>query len=114
LRDLKAFGVGLAVDGFGTGFSALHYLKSFPLDCVKLDLSGISDLVENPTEKIITSSIVHLAQELNLQIIVEGVDTLEKVKLLQSYGCRLFQGNYFSPPLTVGSFPSECRRVALK
>lgn len=111
LRDLKALGVGLAVDGFGAGFSGLHYLKSFPLDCVKLDLSLIDDLLENETERIITSSIVHLAQDLNLQIIVEGVDSLEKIKLLREYGCRVFQGHYFAPPLTAGNFAEECRRV---
>lgn len=114
LRDLKALGVGLAVDDFGSAFSLFHYLKSLPLDCVKLDLSNIAALVENTTEKIIVSSIVQLAQDLNLQIIVEGVDSLEKVKLLQSYGCRLFQGNYFSPPLIADDFPKECRGVGLK
>lgn len=112
LRDLKSLGVGLAVDDFGA--SLLHYLKSFPLDCVKLDLSRGGNLLANPTEKIITSSIVHMAQDLNLQVIVQGVGTLDQVKLLQSYGCRLFQGNYFSPPLTADSFPRECRRAGLK
>lgn len=114
LSGLKALGAGLAVDNFGTGFSVLHYLKSFPLDCVKLDLSLIDDLLENETEKIITSSIVQLAQDLNLQIIVESADSLEKVKLLQGYGCRLFQGYYFSPPLPADSFVDEYRRILLK
>lgn len=114
LSGLKALGAGLAVDDFGTGFSVLHYLKSFPLDCVKLDLSLIDDLLENETEKIITSSIVQLAQDLNLQIIVESADSLEKVKLLQGYGCRLFQGHYFSPPLPADRFADEYRRIVLK
>lgn len=114
LRDLKALGVGLAVDDFGTGFSILHYLKSFPLDCVKLDLSLVPDLLENETEKIITASIVQLAQDLNLQIIVESADSPEKVKLLQQYGCRLFQGNFFSPPLTVTDFAEQCPYIGLK
>lgn len=114
LRDLKALGVGLAVDDFGSGFSILHYLKSFPLDCVKLDLSLVPDLLENETEKIVISSIVQLAQDLNLQIIVEGADSLEKVRLLQQYGCRLFQGRYFSPPLTAGDFVEQCPYIGLK
>lgn len=114
LQDLKALGVGLAVDDFGAGFSILHYLKSFPLDCVKLDLSLVPDLLENETEKIITASIVQLAQDLNLQIIAEGSDSPEKVGLLQQYGCRLFQGYYISSPLTADEFVEQCPNIGLK
>ena len=107
LKRLKDLGVGLAVDDFGTGFSTLNYLKYFPVDCLKLDRSFVSDILNNKTDEVIAASIIRLAQDLGLKVVVEGVDSLEKVKRLQQYGCRIFQGYYFSMPLTAESFSSE-------
>lgn len=111
LKDLKYLGVGLAVDNFGIGFSTLNYLKHFPVDCLKLDRAFVADILENKIDKVIAVSIIRLAKDLNLRVVAEGVDSAEKAKVLQRYGCRVFQGYYYAAPLSIESFPGDISRM---
>jgi len=98
LRRLKDLGVRLAIDDFGTGYSSLAYLKRLPIDVLKIDQSFVRTLTTDPADATITEMIVQLAGGLNLTTIAEGVETLEQLLLLGSYGCSRMQGYLFGKP----------------
>jgi diguanylate cyclase (GGDEF)-like protein len=98
LRRLKDLGVRLAIDDFGTGYSSLAYLKRLPIDVLKIDQSFVAALTTDPADATITQTIVQLAAGLNLTTIAEGVETLEQLLLLGSYGCSRMQGFLFGKP----------------
>jgi diguanylate cyclase (GGDEF)-like protein len=99
LRHLKDLGVRLAIDDFGTGYSSLAYLKRLPIDVLKIDQSFVRTLTTDPADATITEMIVQLAGGLNLTTIAEGVETLEQLLLLGSYGCNRMQGYLFGKPV---------------
>jgi diguanylate cyclase (GGDEF)-like protein len=104
LRRLKDLGVRLAIDDFGTGYSSLAYLKRLPIDVLKIDQSFIRALTTDPADATITQTIVQLAAGLNLTTIAEGVETLEQLLLLGSYGCSRMQGFLFGKPVPAATF----------
>lgn len=99
LRELKALGVELAIDDFGTGYSSLSYLKRFPADYLKIDRSFIADLSKESGDAVIVEATTRLSHALGLQVIAEGVETLEQLVHLRKMGCEAAQGYYFSKPL---------------
>ncbi|WP_275099843.1 putative bifunctional diguanylate cyclase/phosphodiesterase [Sedimenticola hydrogenitrophicus] len=104
LRELKRLGVTLALDDFGTGYSSLSYLRRFPFDILKIDRSFIRDLTTDPDDAELTLSIISMAHSLRLQVVAEGVETLEQLQFLQAHRCDLIQGFYFSKPLPAAGF----------
>lgn len=100
LEQLKAIGFTIALDDFGTGYSSLSYLKRLPIDVVKIDKSFIRDITTDPDSVGIINAIVVMAKCLKLEVVAEGVETLEQLSLLQSLGCGGVQGYLFSRPLT--------------
>jgi diguanylate cyclase (GGDEF)-like protein len=92
---LKGLGVRMAIDDFGTGYSALAYLKQLPVDVLKIDQSFVRALATDPADATIVSSIVQMAQALNLGTVGEGVETTEQMQLLASFGCSRMQGFLF-------------------
>lgn len=100
LHDLKALGVRLAIDDFGTGYSSLSAVHRFPLDLLKIDRSFVSSMGDN-TE--IIGVIVALARTRRLQVVAEGVETVEQLAQLKSLGCDFAQGRLFSMPVDADS-----------
>ncbi|MFD0697056.1 EAL domain-containing protein [Paenibacillus sp. GCM10027628] len=98
LHKLVALGIQISIDDFGTGFSSLSYLSKFPIHRIKIDRSFITN-ISNNTESAIITSIVGLAQNLNLSVIVEGVETELQRNVLPKLGCNEMQGYLFSKPL---------------
>jgi len=96
MRDLKALGVALSLDDFGTGWSSLAYLRRFPLDRIKIDRTFIRDLAHHESTAAIVHSIVDLARRLGLDCIAEGVETEEQRELLLQELCPGMQGFLFS------------------
>lgn len=95
--ELKRLGFLISMDDFGTGFSSLNLLKDLPVDILKLDRAFFQKkIVER--EKIILANIVHMAHELNVTVISEGIETKEQVQLLKDIGCDIAQGFYYSRP----------------
>ncbi len=99
LHQIRALGVELSVDDFGTGHSSLNYLKKLPINRLKIDRSFVWDIGENPDGEVITKAIIAMGHSLNLQITGEGIETSEQRKFLESHGCNEVQGYLFSRPL---------------
>lgn len=105
MKELKLTGVKLSIDDFGTGFSSLSILHRFPLDSLKIDRSFVSQIKDAETPVEIVKTIVTLANSLDLEIIAEGVETIEQLSQLRQLGCKYGQGFCFATPLaadTVG------------
>jgi diguanylate cyclase (GGDEF)-like protein/PAS domain S-box-containing protein len=107
LQALSTMGVRIAVDDFGTGYSNLSYLKRFPINTLKLDRSFIHDLPESADACTIVSSVIRMAHCLHLQVVAEGVETLQQLQFLKAHDCGAGQGYYFSKPVD----PSECESL---
>ncbi len=104
LNALKNMGVSIACDDFGTGYSSLSYLKQFPLDTLKIDRSFIDDIATDENDAAIVKAIMLLAETMQLNVVAEGVETIEQLQMLNRYHCELIQGYYFSKPLTNDDF----------
>ncbi|MBT2338546.1 MULTISPECIES: EAL domain-containing protein [Pseudomonas] len=104
LRAIKQLGVRLAIDDFGTGYSSLSYLQKFPVDVLKIDQSFVGDLSIDSNDAKLVSTIISLGKGLNLQIIAEGVETLEQLDFLRAHQCEEAQGYYFSKPVEPQAF----------
>jgi EAL domain-containing protein (putative c-di-GMP-specific phosphodiesterase class I) len=98
LRGLRRIGIRLSVDDFGTGYSSLAYLRSFPLDSLKVDRSFISDVTTNTDAALIVQAVISMAHHLRLKVIAEGVETAAQAAFLAASGCEEMQGYYFSRP----------------
>ncbi len=100
LQELKDSGVSIAIDDFGTGFSSLNYLNSLPIDVLKIDKSFISKLFNrDANDACIIEAIIVLGHKMNMQVIAEGIETLEQLQFLKDGLCDIGQGYYFHRPL---------------
>lgn len=104
LDELKQIGVSLAIDDFGTGYSSLIYLKHMPIDIIKIDQSFVRDMTVDKDDAAICDAIIKLAKSLNLEVIAEGVETMEQLELLRRLDCNNIQGYVVSKPLSGNDF----------
>jgi len=100
LQEIKSLGIQLAIDDFGTGYSSLSYLHRFPLDTLKIDRSFISGMGDDGEGMEIARTILPMANNLRLDVVAEGVETIQQVTLLKKLQCKYAQGYYFSRPLS--------------
>ena len=99
LKAFRDMGIAVALDDFGTGYSSLSYLKRFPLDYMKIDQSFVRGIPDDADDVAITRTIVALAENLALKVVVEGIETAAQLAFAQAEGCDEFQGYLFSKPL---------------
>jgi EAL domain-containing protein (putative c-di-GMP-specific phosphodiesterase class I) len=99
LNELREMGLSLSIDDFGTGYSSLSYLKRFPISTLKIDKSFVHDVPGDDEDVAIVSAIVRMAHALKLEVVAEGVETLEQQQFLKALGCQVIQGFLFSRPL---------------
>jgi diguanylate cyclase (GGDEF)-like protein/PAS domain S-box-containing protein len=105
MKKLKGLGINIAIDDFGTGYSSLGYLKNMPINTLKIDKSFVQDMTVD--DAAITNTIITLAQNLNLDVIAEGVETIEQAEFLSARNCYLMQGYYFSRPMKAEDIASQ-------
>ena len=98
LQALKSLGVRLALDDFGTGYSSLGYLRWFPFDILKIARSFLDGIAEGTKERAVVRTIIELARTLEVQVIAEGIESAEQVRVLAELDCELGQGFYFARP----------------
>lgn len=99
LEELKRIGVNLALDDFGTGYSSLGHLNTMPIDTIKIDRSFVAKLTDQPGSQEIVSAIIGLAHGLGMDVIAEGVETVEQRHQVTDLGADLCQGFYFAEPM---------------
>ena len=104
IRRLRKKGFVVEIDDFGKGHSSISMLKDIQADVMKIDMSLLHEVDRKPRSKIILKSIIGLANDLGMEVITEGVETEEQLKMLSDMGCHLFQGFYFSHPLPAEEF----------
>ena len=99
LDSLRHFGVGVALDDFGTGYSSLTLLQSLPVDTLKIDRSFVSRLHNDPTTRLIVSSLIQMATGLGISTLAEGVESDDDLAQLDSLGCQQLQGYLLGKPM---------------
>jgi len=107
MQTLKTMGIHLSIDDFGTGFSSLRYLKLFPVDTLKIDQYFIRNIITDPKDAALVDTIIKMADNLQLNVIAEGVETLDQLQFLKQKNCNQAQGYYFNRPLP----PEEIERL---
>ncbi len=104
LAALRARGIGLAFDDFGTGFASLSLLQRFPIDRIKIDRSFVRDMLANRDDAAIVRSIVLISRNLDLRVVAEGVEHDDQAQLLRGLGCHGAQGFLYAPALDAAAF----------
>ena len=105
-NQLRALGVKIAIDDFGSGFSSLASLKQLPLDGLKIDRMFIEDLLSNPHTPLLLGTIIGLANALNFTLVAEGVETRDQANIMLGLGCQVMQGYLFSRPVSGKEIPA--------
>ena len=114
LHNLRALGVHISLDDFGTAYASLSYLRSFPFDKIKIDRSFVRDLdlAKRNDCLAIIQAVSGLAQQMQMSTVAEGIETLDHAETVMAAGCNELQGFYFSKPVPAGEVDhvlSECR-----
>lgn len=109
LQQIRDIGIQISIDDFGTGYSSFSYIKSLPVDTIKIDASFIRDIHHNQESQAIVKAIVTIAQSLNMNVVAEGIELSDQVEALQQNGCGLGQGYLFSRPLATADFDRYLR-----
>lgn len=115
LLSLRRSGALIAIDDFGTGYSSLSYLKSLPLDKIKIDKSFVQDLLDDEDDATIVRAIIQLGKSLGMQVIAEGVETVEQEAYIIAQGCNEGQGYFYSKPLPareLTNYLKQARRLS--
>lgn len=104
LNELHELGVVIAIDDFGTGYSSLSYLKQLPIGVLKIDQSFLSEIPSNSDDEVIAVAIINLGLGLNLEVVAEGIETIEQIDFLLAHRCHTGQGFFYNKPMNAGDF----------
>jgi EAL domain-containing protein (putative c-di-GMP-specific phosphodiesterase class I) len=110
LDTISDLGIGLALDDFGTGYSSLSYLKRFPITRVKIDRCLVRDIATSGGDAAVARAVIAMAHGLGVEVVAEGIETLEQLAVLRRYGCDEGQGFLLGPPVAPSEVPDVLRR----
>jgi EAL domain-containing protein (putative c-di-GMP-specific phosphodiesterase class I) len=99
LQEIAVLGVRLSLDDFGTRYSSLSYLKSMPIQMLKIDRSFLLDVERSKRDARIVRAVIDMAHAMDMQVVAEGVESDTQLEVLRELGCDEFQGNWFCPAL---------------
>lgn len=108
---LKKYGIGTSVDDFGTGYSSLNLIRDLPWEVLKIDKRFLPENTSGKKRYIMIKHLIAMAQDLGIVCLVEGVETIEQVKILKEYNCYIAQGNFFDKPLPAKTFESKLHLI---
>jgi EAL domain-containing protein (putative c-di-GMP-specific phosphodiesterase class I) len=111
MQNIQRLGVSFSMDDFGTGYSSLSSLARLPLDQLKIDGAFVRNLSKKGNDATIARTIITMGREMAMNVIAEGVETVEQRDFLQMHGCHAYQGNLFSPPLPLEEFEEFVKRA---
>ena len=109
LKNLKGMNIASSIDDFGTGYSSLGILRDLPVSTIKIDKSFIDNEVLTNRDETVLRNIIRMAEELNIEVITEGVERIDQIELLHKVGCDLVQGFYYDKPLELSAFEERLR-----
>ena len=107
VQKLRSNGFVVEMDDFGSGYSSLNMLKDIHVDVLKIDMGFLHRTENEDRARIILDFVISMAKTLGMEIITEGVETSEQLEFLTRMGCSIFQGYYFSSPLTLPEFKEQ-------
>ncbi len=107
LEQIRGLGVRVALDDFGVGYSSLGYLSELPIDIIKVDRVFVARLHRSPMDEVLVRGVVQLAHSLGLQVVAEGVETMEQLKIVERVGADLVQGFLLCPPVPAEALDDE-------
>jgi diguanylate cyclase (GGDEF)-like protein/PAS domain S-box-containing protein len=113
LEKIRSMGIKIALDDFGTGYSSLNYLKSLPIDILKIDKSFLHDMNNDSKSKVILKTIILLASQLGITVLAEGIETEAQLNFLKKHHCHMVQGFFFSAPVPSSQLITEIEDVEL-
>ena len=99
LNELRDQGIRISLDDFGTGYSSLSYLHRFPIDTLKIDRSFVMRMTESERDINLVQSIIALAHQMQMDVVAEGIESIEDCERLKEMGCEYGQGYLFDKPL---------------
>ena len=111
MHELGRIGIRFSMDDFGTGYSSLSYLTRLPLEQLKIDQSFVRDIPGNKNSSVMVRSIINIANNFDLEVIAEGVETDEQFAFLRQYGCNKYQGYLFGKPVPLAAFEQLCHNA---
>lgn len=112
VSGLRREGISTSVDDFGTGYSSMNLIRELPWNVIKIDKSFLPDKSDDRLKRVMFRHLVSLAQDMEIECIVEGVENVEQIKLLKESNCFLAQGFYFDRPLAVNDFEKKLAQIS--
>jgi EAL domain-containing protein (putative c-di-GMP-specific phosphodiesterase class I) len=110
MQAIKQYGLKLALDDFGRGYSSLHYIGRLPLDTLKVDQSFVRSIDVDLASAAVTDAVIAIGRSLGLRVVAEGIESEEVLKRLLERDCHRLQGNLICPPLRAGELMQWYRR----
>ena len=109
MQSIRALGISLALDDFGTGYSNFSYLQNVPATVIKIDQSLIRNIHHDERDQRVVRALIALAHDLEYEVVAEGVETVQSLEMIRSWGCQVAQGYYFAKPLDTEAFGEYMR-----
>jgi diguanylate cyclase (GGDEF)-like protein/PAS domain S-box-containing protein len=101
---LSEYGISFSLDDFGTGYSSISYLKRLPVSTLKIDKGFVRDIIEDRNDRVLVETIITMGRLLDMELVAEGVEQSDQLKILQQFGCHYYQGFLSSPAVSIENF----------